>query len=64
MEGFEEWDGERVRRLRKALGLTQQELAEDLGTWVSVISRWERNHKRPRKVFRRQLEAMERRAGL
>lgn len=37
-----------VRGARRAAGLTQQQLAERLGTTQSVISRWERGHDEPR----------------
>lgn len=37
-----------VRAARRTAGLTQQQLAERLGTTQSVISRWERGHDEPR----------------
>jgi DNA-binding transcriptional regulator YiaG len=42
------WDGERVRALRLYLQLTQQELAQRLGTRQQTISEWEINKHRPR----------------
>ncbi len=38
--------GSEVRRLREALGLTQAELAEELGVHPITISRWERDKAR------------------
>ena len=40
--------GELVLAARRAAGITQQQLAERLGTTQSVISRWERGHDEPR----------------
>lgn len=38
--------GSEVRRLREALGVTQPELAEELGVHPITISRWERDKAR------------------
>jgi DNA-binding transcriptional regulator YiaG len=42
------WDGEKVRALRQRLNMTQQELAEELGTRQQTISEWETEMYRPR----------------
>jgi DNA-binding XRE family transcriptional regulator len=42
------WDGRRVRALRTYLGVTQEELAEELGTRQQTISEWETGKYRPR----------------
>ncbi len=42
------WDREHVRALRAHLGLTQQELADRLGTRQQTISEWEQGMYRPR----------------
>jgi DNA-binding transcriptional regulator YiaG len=42
------WDSERVRALRRHLGLTQRELADRLGTRQQTISEWEKGMYRPR----------------
>ncbi|MDX1903791.1 MAG: helix-turn-helix transcriptional regulator [Thermonemataceae bacterium] len=34
-------NGQELKTLRKKAGLTQKELAEKLGTSVSVVSKWE-----------------------
>jgi len=49
------WDGERVRRLRAALGDSQQTFAERLGTRQQTVSEWERGASRPRRMARRLL---------
>ena len=35
------WDAKHIRALRKHLGKTQQEMAEELGTRQQTISEWE-----------------------
>jgi DNA-binding transcriptional regulator YiaG len=42
------WDAQRLRALRQHLGLTQQELAEELGTRQQTISEWETGRYEPR----------------
>jgi len=43
-----QWDADRVRALRRHLGLTQQGLADELGTRQQTISEWETGLYRPR----------------
>ena len=42
------WDSEGVRALRAHLGLTQQEMADELGTRQQTISEWETGMYSPR----------------
>lgn len=42
------WDADQLRALRRHLGLTQQELAEELGTRQQTISEWETGRYQPR----------------
>ncbi len=42
------WDGKQIRALRSHLGLTQRELAEQLGTRQQTISEWEKGMYKPR----------------
>ena len=42
------WDSEQIQSLRKHLGLTQQEMAEKLGTRQQTISEWETGMYQPR----------------
>ena len=42
------WDSERIRALRRHLGLTQRELADSLGTRQQTISEWELGLYKPR----------------
>lgn len=43
-----QWDKQRVRALRRHLGLTQAKLAEELGTRQQTISEWETGMYQPR----------------
>jgi DNA-binding transcriptional regulator YiaG len=43
-----QWDGTHIRALRNHLGLTQQEMADRLGTRQQTISEWEKGLYRPR----------------
>ncbi len=43
-----QWDSERIRALRRHLGLTQRKLADRLGTRQQTISEWEKGIYKPR----------------
>ena len=43
-----EWDSSRVRALREHMGLTQQKMADQLGTRQQTISEWETGMYQPR----------------
>ena len=45
---YVDWNAKRIRALRQHLGLTQQELATELGTRQQTISEWERGMYKPR----------------
>ena len=58
------WDAERVRELRESLGLTQQQLAGELGVRQQTVSEWETGLYRPRGASARMLNHVaERRAA-
>lgn len=42
------WDRDRIHALRRHLGLTQRELADELGTRQQTISEWETGMYQPR----------------
>ena len=46
--GRKKWDSTDVKALRKHMGLTQQEMANRLGTRQQTISEWELGLYRPR----------------
>lgn len=58
-----EWDGVSVRALRRHLGLSQQSMADELGTRQQTISEWERDVYRPRGASARLLTIIAERAG-
>jgi DNA-binding transcriptional regulator YiaG len=43
-----DWDSETVKALRNHMGLSQQDMAQELGTRQQTISEWERGVYRPR----------------
>jgi DNA-binding transcriptional regulator YiaG len=43
-----QWDSQSIQALRQYLGLTQQEMAERLGTRQQTISEWETGMYQPR----------------
>jgi len=44
----QDWDKQCIRALRQHLGLTQQELADELGTRQQTVSEWETGMYKPR----------------
>ncbi|SFB82658.1 Helix-turn-helix domain-containing protein [Marinospirillum celere] len=48
--------GERIKRLRRAKNLTQQQLADLLNIDQGAVSRWERGHITPSARYRKELE--------
>jgi DNA-binding transcriptional regulator YiaG len=58
-----QWDGADVRALRSHLRITQQELAERLGTRQQTISEWELGLYRPRGTSSTLLSIVAERAG-
>ena len=57
------WDAERVRALRRYLGLSQQELAHELNVRQQTISEWETGQYRPRGASERLLGMVAERAA-
>lgn len=57
------WDADGVQSLRRYLGLTQRELAEELGVRQQTVSEWETGSYRPRGASRRLLGLVAERAG-
>ena len=58
-----QWDSNRVRALREHMGLTQQEMAEQLGTRQQTISEWETGMYQPRGASSTLLTMVAERAG-
>jgi DNA-binding transcriptional regulator YiaG len=57
------WDSQRVHALRRRLGLTQQQLADEMGTRQQTISEWETGMYRPRGASAKLLGIIAERAG-
>lgn len=56
--------GEIIRRLRQKLGLTQEELAHELGITVGTVNRWENGRFRPSKLARSTILEFARKHGV
>ena len=56
--------GDIVRRLRSKLGLTQEELAHELGITVGTVNRWENGRFRPSKLARSTILEFARKHGV
>ena len=57
------WDAQQLRALREHMGLTQQQMAEELGTRQQTISEWETGRYQPRGASARLLSMVAERAG-
>lgn len=60
---YNAWDGVSINALRRHLGLTQQELADELGTRQQTISEWEMGMYKPRGTSITLLTIVAERAG-
>ena len=58
-----QWDSESVRALRDYMGMTQQQMAGELGTRQQTISEWETGMYRPRGGMNRLLTLVAEQAG-
>ena len=58
-----EWDAEKIKALREHLGMTQQQLAEELGVRQQTISEWEVGIYQPRRSTSKYLALIAERAG-
>ena len=63
VEYVAEWDAERIKALREHLGMTQQQLAEELGVRQQTISEWEVGMYQPRRSTSKYLALIAERAG-
>jgi DNA-binding transcriptional regulator YiaG len=58
-----EWNGAQIRALRKHLGYTQHEMADELEVRQQTISEWETNQHAPHRSTRKILTMIAERAG-
>ena len=49
-------DGQEVRQIREKLGLTQEQLAREVGVHKNTVARWERNELSIRETTARLLQ--------
>jgi DNA-binding transcriptional regulator YiaG len=57
-----DWDAERIRKLRRHMGMTQQEMSDELGIRQQTVSDWELGYHRPRGGMARLLTIVAERA--
>jgi DNA-binding transcriptional regulator YiaG len=57
------WDAGKIRALRQHMGLTQDAMAQELGTRQQTISEWETGLYQPRGLSERLLGMVAERAG-
>lgn len=55
--------GAEIKEIRQALGLTQEQLARELGVSFTTVSRWEQNHTQPSPLALEKLQMMRRQIG-
>lgn len=53
-----------VREIRGRLGLSQEELAHEIGVSLSTVQRWEKNGTQPSRLARRELDRILQRQGM
>lgn len=58
-----QWDAESIHALRERLGMTQQQMSDELGTRQQTISEWETGMYRPRGGMNRLLSLVAEQAG-
>ncbi len=59
----QEWDAQRIRALREYMGLTQQQLADELEVRQQTISEWETGIHKPHRSTQKTLSLVAERAG-
>jgi putative transcriptional regulator len=59
----QEWDARRIRALREFMGMTQQQMADELEVRQQTISEWETGIHRPHRSTQKTLSMVAERAG-
>jgi putative transcriptional regulator len=59
----QEWDAKRIRALREYMGMTQQQMADELEVRQQTISEWETGIHRPHRSTQKTLSMVAERAG-
>ena len=55
---------QKIKSLRRKMGLTQEDLARKIDVSLSTVQRWEKRQTRPTRLARRELKSLFRAAGL
>lgn len=59
----QEWDARRIRALREHMGMTQQQMADELEVRQQTISEWETGTHKPHRSTQKTLSMVAERAG-
>jgi len=59
----QEWDSQRIRALREHMGMTQQQMADELEVRQQTISEWETGVHKPHRSTQKTLSMVAERAG-
>jgi DNA-binding transcriptional regulator YiaG len=59
----QEWDARRIRALREHMGMTQQQMADELEVRQQTISEWETGTHKPHRSTQKTLTMVAERAG-
>ncbi|NTU79751.1 MAG: helix-turn-helix transcriptional regulator [Chloroflexales bacterium] len=59
----QEWDAQRIRALREHMGMTQQQMADELEVRQQTISEWETGVHKPHRSTQKTLSLVAERAG-
>ncbi len=59
----QEWDAQRIRALRAHMGMTQQQMADELEVRQQTISEWETGIHKPHRSTQKTLSMVAERAG-
>lgn len=52
-----------VKRLRKRMGLTQEQFAQEVGVTFSTVNQWENGHRRPQPYLLKRLLEIQKSVG-
>ena len=55
--------GDKIKSLRKRMGLTQTEFAKEMRVSFSTVNRWERGHFQPLPAFEDSLKKLQKGSG-
>ena len=59
MNGADDFNSDKIKRLRKELNMTQENFAHEIGVTFATVNRWENGRTVPNKVAQKILKMME-----